>query len=180
MATEAETVPNLQASTPVTEADPTSAPSKTEDVKSTEPVASDKLPSPETISKSNEYTVLDHKGEKHTFKSLYDGPDSSSRTLIIFIRHFFCGVSNKLHISTKWSCNPSKNTIQTCQKIYTNKHPELSRIHLRPLKSHNTLRPTKSPNTHLPHHNRLRRPRPHRLLRQRNIMSIPHLCRPSA
>ena len=41
-----------------------------------------------------ELPVLDKDGKPHAFKSLY-GPinNERSRTLIIFIRHFFCGVS---------------------------------------------------------------------------------------
>lgn len=42
-----------------------------------------------------ELPVLDQDGKPHTFQSLL-GPANNnerSRTLIIFIRHFFCGVS---------------------------------------------------------------------------------------
>lgn len=60
--------------------------------------SNDKPPSVETIRKVEGYTVLDNKGEKHTFKSVYDGPDSTGRVLVIFIRHFFCGVSFPMFI----------------------------------------------------------------------------------
>lgn len=41
-----------------------------------------------------ELPVLDVNGKPHTFKSLYESDNNEiSRTLIIFIRHFFCGVS---------------------------------------------------------------------------------------
>lgn len=41
-----------------------------------------------------EYPVLDKDGKPHAFKSLYTPTDEgTSRTIIIFIRHFFCGVS---------------------------------------------------------------------------------------
>jgi hypothetical protein len=53
----------------------------------------DKPPSVDTIHKVEDYMVLNNKGEKHSFKSIYDGPDSTGRVLVIFIRHFFCGVS---------------------------------------------------------------------------------------
>lgn len=62
---------------------------KAKDVKD---VAIDTPPSAETLKKISEYTVLDRKREKHTFKSIYDGPVSDKRVLVIFIRHFFCGV----------------------------------------------------------------------------------------
>ncbi|CEO60622.1 hypothetical protein PMG11_05239 [Penicillium brasilianum] len=48
-------------------------------------------PSVETIRKVEDYEVFDNKGEKHLFKSIYDGPDTTGRVLVIFIRHFFCG-----------------------------------------------------------------------------------------
>jgi hypothetical protein len=50
-------------------------------------------PSAETLRKVEDYTVLDKEGKKHTFRSLYAGPESTGRVLVIFIRHFFCGVS---------------------------------------------------------------------------------------
>ncbi|KAI0179165.1 AhpC/TSA antioxidant enzyme-domain-containing protein [Hypoxylon sp. FL1284] len=49
------------------------------------------LPTVETLRKIETYTVLDHDGKSHTFKSLYAGHNSPRRVLIIFIRHFFCG-----------------------------------------------------------------------------------------
>lgn len=56
-------------------------------------VASDNtIPSAETLRKVEGYTVLDRHGKTHTFKSLYSGPNSARRVLVIFIRHFFCGV----------------------------------------------------------------------------------------
>lgn len=51
------------------------------------------IPSQATLKKIEDYIVLDGHGKSHTFKSLYSGPNSSRRVLIIFIRHFFCGVS---------------------------------------------------------------------------------------
>lgn len=56
-------------------------------------LAPEQLPSAETLRKVENYTVLDKEGNKHLFKSLYAGPDSTGRVLVIFIRHFFCGVS---------------------------------------------------------------------------------------
>jgi hypothetical protein len=50
------------------------------------------LPSQETLRKLEKYTVLDESGKSHTFKSLYTGPNVARRVLIIFVRHFFCGV----------------------------------------------------------------------------------------
>ncbi|KAJ5266670.1 hypothetical protein N7478_009478 [Penicillium angulare] len=103
---EAETVPNTQTSPPVAEAtDPASAPSQ-QNVKSTQVVASDKLPSTEAITKTSEYKVLDHKGEEHIFKSLYDNSEST-RTLVIFIRHFFCGSCQEFIFALAKAITPS-------------------------------------------------------------------------
>lgn len=55
--------------------------------------ATDDPPSAENLRKVADYKVLDSKGEAHTFKSIYEGPDCARRVLVIFIRHFFCGVS---------------------------------------------------------------------------------------
>lgn len=53
----------------------------------------EKPPSADVIKKVEDYMVLDKQGQKLSFKSIYDGPDSTERVLVIFIRHFFCGVS---------------------------------------------------------------------------------------
>ena len=89
---EPQEIPSQPASNP--DINPASAPPKEQVNKAVPVPVSDKLPTPETITKCNEYTVLDKNGEAHTFKSLYDGPNTASRVLIIFIRHFFCGVSS--------------------------------------------------------------------------------------
>jgi hypothetical protein len=51
------------------------------------------LPSEKIITQIENYVVLDRAGKSHPFKSLYSGRNSARRVLIIFIRHFFCGVS---------------------------------------------------------------------------------------
>jgi hypothetical protein len=50
------------------------------------------LPTPETIRKIDNYVVLDRDGKSHTFRSLYTGKHTARRVLIIFVRHFYCGV----------------------------------------------------------------------------------------
>lgn len=51
------------------------------------------LPSAATLRKIEDYVVLDRDGKSHTFKSLYTGKHVARRVLLIFVRHFFCGVS---------------------------------------------------------------------------------------
>lgn len=55
------------------------------------------LPSDETIKKIGDYVVLDRDGKSHTFKSLYNGKNVARRVLVVFVRHFFCGVSTPTH-----------------------------------------------------------------------------------
>lgn len=101
MSSEAEPVPvaNLPAvsnnpdSNPLPESAPVADDVKVADTNKPETPSNDKPPSVDTIRKVEDYEVLDNKGEKHSFKSIYDGPDSTGRVLVIFIRHFFCGVS---------------------------------------------------------------------------------------
>jgi hypothetical protein len=52
----------------------------------------DELPSATLLSKIASYPVLDRDGKEHKFQDLYAGPDATERTLIVFVRHFFCGV----------------------------------------------------------------------------------------
>lgn len=57
---------------------------------------SSKLPSRADLDKVADLPVLDVAGNSHTFKSLHSNDDSRRRQMIIFIRHFFCGVSHSL------------------------------------------------------------------------------------
>ena len=50
---------------------------------------SNKPPSKAELQKVAHLPLLDASGKSHTFKSLYDG---KRKVLIVFIRHFFCGV----------------------------------------------------------------------------------------
>lgn len=59
------------------------------------------LPSREDLKKTEDYIVLDRDGRTHTFKSLYTGPNVPRRVLVVFVRHFFCGVS--CHDSRRYS-----------------------------------------------------------------------------
>lgn len=75
------------------------APSSSIDVNKTKPedfegevCTTNELPSAETISKIGEYIVLDKDGRSRTFKSLYSGHNVARRVLVVFVRHFFCGV----------------------------------------------------------------------------------------
>lgn len=79
--------------------DPTStnAPSGAANLGDAHATATDALPSPETQRKVANHTVLDRHGKEHLFKSLYSG--DAARVLVIFVRHFFCGVTLSLSLS---------------------------------------------------------------------------------
>ncbi|KAI0206847.1 AhpC/TSA antioxidant enzyme-domain-containing protein [Astrocystis sublimbata] len=49
------------------------------------------LPPQAVLRAIENHTVIDSSGKFHTFKSLYAGPNSARRILVIFVRHFFCG-----------------------------------------------------------------------------------------
>lgn len=65
-----------------------------------EVLTNNELPSAETIRRIGDYIVLDRHGKTHTFKSLYTGRNVARRVLIIFVRHFFCGVSSTIFYMT--------------------------------------------------------------------------------
>lgn len=50
------------------------------------------LPTQATLKQIENLAVLDKDGKSIPFKNLYTGPGVTRRVLIIFIRHFFCGV----------------------------------------------------------------------------------------
>ena len=79
------------------------------------------IPTAETLKRIENYMVLDKDGRSHSFKSLYSGSHAARRVLVIFVRHFFCGVSlvllfpsSSLSTGTYLTMNPpisnAKNT----------------------------------------------------------------------
>lgn len=50
------------------------------------------IPSAQTLKEIEDFIVLDSDGKSHAFKTLYSGTNVARRVLVIFIRHFFCGV----------------------------------------------------------------------------------------
>ena len=57
------------------------------------------LPTQALLSKIEAYPVLDRDGKSIPFKSLYTGPNVTRRVLLIFVRHFYCGVRLPLSAS---------------------------------------------------------------------------------
>lgn len=54
---------------------------------------SDDLPTPEQLHKADDIPIYDAEGNERPFSSLYRGTEhQGQRQLLIFIRHFYCGV----------------------------------------------------------------------------------------
>lgn len=102
------------------------------------------LPTPETIRKIDNYTVLDRDGKSHTFRSLYTGRHTARRVLIIFIRHFYCGVSySHSHLRPPSPLPPpGKKKPNPTKKKHTNSQP--------PRTANNTCAPSPNPSRPLP------------------------------
>jgi hypothetical protein len=72
---------------------------------------SNDLPTEKDLARVGDLLVLDAQGQSRPFKELYNAPHVAPRQLIIFIRHFFCGV----RIPLTPNSNPA-NTSQNCQE----------------------------------------------------------------
>jgi hypothetical protein len=60
----------------------------------------DNVPSDEKIAKVADFPVLDVDGKKVPFRSLYEGANGEKKNhkvLVIFVRHFYCGVISPLN-----------------------------------------------------------------------------------
>lgn len=76
-----------------------------------------KPPSKADLEKVADSPVLDVDKKSHTFKSLYaDNEQGARRVLIIFIRHFFCGV--RLPPSPPFQARAYTRPQLTCQCVY--------------------------------------------------------------
>jgi hypothetical protein len=49
------------------------------------------LPTASELKKIDDLPLLDAEGNEHSFRSVYASPDADKH-LVIFVRHFFCGV----------------------------------------------------------------------------------------
>jgi hypothetical protein len=127
------------------------------------------LPTQATLKKIENLPILDKDGKSLPFKNLYTGPGVTRRVLIIFIRHFFCGVR-----PPPFSLLPSDESKLTARLSET----ELPRIHPHPHLIHNPRVPPAlaNPNIHL--HNRSRRPLSNPDVHVLYLLSVPRLRRP--
>lgn len=88
-------------------------------------LSNDDLPSPETIRRIGEYTVLDRYGKSHTFKSLYTGRSVARRVLVIFVRHFYCGVSPARCVGPSCICAKQCGKVGARDPERADMHPPL-------------------------------------------------------
>ena len=144
----------------------------------TEPASSSPVPPREVLDKVADHPVFDQRGERVPFKSLYWAqPGESRRVLIIFIRHFFCGVSpiSPLLVEpTSWARQnqlptPSNTSCCAHQKI------ELPGVRTNPDRRTPSFL---SATQRLHRHCRLRLPQPDIVLYCRDRLSVPDLRRP--
>ena len=76
-------------------------------------VTNNEIPTQEVLRSMEDMTLLDKDGKFIPFKNLYYGPNVTRRVLVIFIRHFFCGVcffSSLVIIDTLIFPRTAKNT----------------------------------------------------------------------
>jgi hypothetical protein len=60
----------------------------------------DDLPSEKDLKRVGDLVVLDAQGVSTPFKEVFGGQGKARRQLVIFVRHFFCGVSGPFSYST--------------------------------------------------------------------------------
>lgn len=129
-------------------------------------------PSAEDIKKVEDLPILDVEGKTHPFKSLYTSELGFKRVLILFIRHFFCGVRiPHYHIAHN---HVSDRLTDLLVRI------ELSRIHPHSRRVSHPRISVVIPNTYLSRHHRLRPTRPNTHVRRNHLVPLSNLRRPHA
>ncbi|KOS22740.1 Thioredoxin-like protein AAED1 [Escovopsis weberi] len=66
----------------------------------------DEVPSAEQLRAVEDYVLLDGSGRSHAFRSLYSGQNVARRVLVVFVRHFFCGMCQDYIRSLSESITP--------------------------------------------------------------------------
>lgn len=129
-------------------------------------------PTKADLEKVADLPVLDVNKKSHTFKSLWaDDENGPRRVLVVFIRHFFCGVRSLALVP--YSSRYMEHALIAL--IYA----ELPRVPPHPLLPNPRI-PLATFPTYLRCCNRLRLSRPDTYVHKRNSLSIPHLRRPNA
>jgi hypothetical protein len=59
----------------------------------------DNLPNKATLDEAGDILIYDSEGNSRSFKSLYSGDSAiGDQQLVVFVRHFYCGVSLRIHL----------------------------------------------------------------------------------
>ena len=80
---------------------------------------SQSIPSKADLKQAADLPILDVGKKSHAFKSLYSGERGARRILVLFIRHFFCGVSPGMTIWLRLLLNLpriAKNIYEPCRR----------------------------------------------------------------
>lgn len=84
------------------------------------------LPDAGTLKEVGEFLIKDENGKEIQFKSLYE--DKPGRQLVVFIRHFYCGVRSRpspiIHLLTHDVCNSTAKNLSV--SLPKNCHPQPS------------------------------------------------------
>ena len=126
-----------------------------------------------------DHCVQDADGNKIPFKQLYE---AKPRVLIIFIRHFFCGVRFPFALNQRYPFIPRllfQSLPEPPSSIQANtpSSSELPRIPTYPLLGPHSLLPLRPPPSHLPYRHRLRFSLTNPNVHHRNILSLPTVRR---
>lgn len=76
---------------------------------------SNALPTAEALKQCAELPVYDAEGKVQTFKSLVDGDGSGNKHMVVFIRHFFCGVSTYILLGISHACVSHSKSRTSCR-----------------------------------------------------------------
>lgn len=87
---------------------------------------SSKLPTVADLKRVADLPVLDADGQSQPFKNIYSSPKAAQRVLLIFVRHFFCGVSaslpQSLYETTLTAPRTARNTSGPYHRPFSQKH----------------------------------------------------------
>ncbi|KAM0421285.1 hypothetical protein ACHAPT_011007 [Fusarium lateritium] len=93
--------------------------------------SNDTPPSIEELKAVEEIPVFDSNGVKRSFRSLYSGPESSGRVLVVFVRHFLCGACSNYVKFLSEEASPEKLApSNTSIVIIGNADPEVIKMYL--------------------------------------------------
>lgn len=129
------------------------------------------IPGQELLKSVEDMRLFDKECKPVSFKSLYSGPNVARRVLIIFIRHFFCGVRPSLTLDRL----PQTPNLLLPSNTRTDPQTELPRISPHSRCLHHPRRAPPPPHTHLHRHSWPRRTFPDSHVRRCDPLSLPHL-----